>query len=94
MENQIASAACNCIKQVIIKNGKAIIVPDFTLLSNPPYTSTPLEGCFCPRTADELGKCLTGCLGNVLTENNKHISEITLAVIIDSEGNEIPIKFK
>lgn len=81
---------CSCIKKVIVdSNGKAVIIPDFKLLSNPGYSSTPLEGCFCPRSSSELKKCLRGCLVKVLNENDRHASEIKSVFILDESGKEI-----
>lgn len=81
---------CACIKKVNVdSNGKAVIIPDFKLLSNPDYSLTPLDGCFCPRTASELKKCLSGCLVKVLSENGRHTSEIKSVFILDESGKEI-----
>ncbi|MCK6649640.1 MAG: AMP-binding protein [Bacteroidia bacterium] len=40
----------------------ALIFPNKKLLEKPDYELSPEEGCFCPRSLNELGKCLTGCL--------------------------------
>ncbi len=82
-------AICSFIKKVVVDNqGKAVIIPDFNILSNPSYFLTPLEGCFCPRTSEELKKCLRGCLVKILSENVQHSSKVRSASIIDENGNE------
>lgn len=84
--------ACSCIKKVVVdSNGKAIIIPDFKLLSVPDFSITPLDGCFCPRTADELKKCLRGCLLKVLNENIPCTSEIRSVFVLDETGKESEI---
>ncbi|MBK9283004.1 MAG: AMP-binding protein [Sphingobacteriaceae bacterium] len=40
----------------------ALIFPNKKLLNKPDYQLSPEEGCFCPRSLNELGRCLTGCL--------------------------------
>ncbi|HEY4800443.1 MAG TPA: hypothetical protein VII99_15285, partial [Bacteroidia bacterium] len=46
------------------KNAVAILFPNTNFFSHPDYEISPLEGCFCPRDTQELGKCLTGCLND------------------------------
>ncbi len=60
----------------------ALIFPDKMLLNNPDYKKSPEEGCFCPRSLDEVGRCLTGCLGKVNNEIDNQKTTISLAIII------------
>lgn len=63
----------------------AVIFPDRRLLHNPNYQVSPLEGCFCPRNLDELGKCLHGCLNDANCGIGQKFSRIKAAAIIDEE---------
>ena len=60
----------------------ALIIPDNGLLKNPDYKKSPEEGCFCPRSLDEVGRCLTGCLGKVNNEIDNKTVKISLAIIV------------
>ncbi len=81
---------CSCIKEITIdENGKAIVIPDFGKLSKPDFSTTPLEGCFCPRTSEELLKCLKGCLDKAFDKEQKN-SKIKSIFILDEMGKELP----
>ncbi len=63
----------------------AMIFPNRSLFSKPDYKLSPEEGCFCPRSIPELGKCLAGCMNSL---NHKLISgyaKVNAAVIVNSE---------
>jgi long-subunit acyl-CoA synthetase (AMP-forming) len=63
----------------------AMIFPNRSLFTKPDYERSPEEGCFCPRSLPELGKCLSGCLQSL---NHKLLSgnaKIDVAVIINTE---------
>lgn len=80
---------CNCIKSLTVNDaGKAVITPDYTLLSTPSYSVTPLEGCFCPRTVDELKKCLSGCLQEIMNKQNFNANTIKSVFILNESGRE------
>ncbi len=63
----------------------ALLFPNKRLIENPDYELSPLDGCFCPRTLDELGKCLQGCLNDANCGINQKFSKIKSAIIIDDE---------
>lgn len=101
--NEKASAAdlekliaerCHYVKHVAVSTDDkehpvALIFPDKKLMDHPDYAVTPEEGCFCPRSLDELGRCLTGCLNLVNHQLYDLTSGIKSAVIINEEvGSE------
>ncbi|MBK7407918.1 MAG: AMP-binding protein [Saprospirales bacterium] len=66
LEKQI-EFKCHYVQYAIVAGSgeeypAALIFPNKKLLTNPDYELTPGEGCFCPKSLDELGMCLTGCL--------------------------------
>jgi hypothetical protein len=76
---KLIKGLCHYIKYVVVsedekENSIALILPDKKLLAQPDYKLTPDEGCFCPRSLDELGRCLSGCLKLV----NRQIEEGSL----------------
>lgn len=60
----------------------ALIFPNKKLLENPDYELTPEEGCFCPRSLNELGRCLTGCLEDANSSIGQKFSKIKSAAVI------------
>ena len=97
--NEKASAAdlekliaerCHYVKHVAVSTEEkeypvALIFPDKDLMNHPDYKITPEGGCFCPRTLDELGRCLTGCLNLVNHQLYDLTAGIKSAVIINEE---------
>ncbi|MBI4944875.1 MAG: hypothetical protein HY840_00580 [Bacteroidetes bacterium] len=88
---KLIGEVCHYIKYVAVsedekENPVALIFPNKKLLDQPDYKLTPEEGCFCPRSLDELGRCLTGCLKLV----NRQIADDSLklksAAIINNEN--------
>jgi long-subunit acyl-CoA synthetase (AMP-forming) len=65
----------------------ALIFPNKKLLDNPDYQISPEEGCFCPRSLNELGRCLTGCLGKANDSIGQKFSKVKTAAIILDELN-------
>jgi len=63
----------------------ALIFPNKKLLENPDYSIAPIEGCFCPRTVNEMGRCLTGCLHKANQKIGQKFAKVQSAAIIDSE---------
>jgi long-subunit acyl-CoA synthetase (AMP-forming) len=63
----------------------ALIFPKKNQLDTPEYDVSALEGCFCPRTIDEFGNCLRGCLKKANEEVGQNYSQIKAAMIIDEE---------
>lgn len=63
----------------------ALIFPNKKLLSRPDFQLTPEEGCFCPRSLNELGRCLTGCLAKANESIGQKFSKVKSAAIIWDE---------
>lgn len=83
----VLKSTCHYVDYVeFTKNSKeqlvALIFPQNKLLSQPDYKKSPEEGCFCPRSLDEVGRCLTGCLGKVNNEIGDKTVKISLAIIV------------
>lgn len=87
---ELIKEKCHYIKHVYVGTDEkkamvALIFPDQQLLHNPDYRLSPDEGCFCPRSLDELGRCLTGCLKLVNQKLDNNSLKINSADIINSE---------
>jgi hypothetical protein len=87
LEKKIAGV-CHYVNNVVLSKDEkgdpiAMVFPDKKLLAQPDYKLTPAEGCFCPRSLDELGKCLSGCLKTVNTQLAEGVSKIKSAYIIN-----------
>lgn len=63
----------------------AILFPNKKLLNHPDYSHTPEGGCFCPRSLEELGKCLHSCLHDANCAIGQKFAQIRAAMIIDDE---------
>lgn len=63
----------------------AILFPNRKMLSRPAYERTPEEGCFCPRSLSELGKCLQGCMHDANCEMGEKFSRVKMAILVDDE---------
>lgn len=63
----------------------ALIFPNRSMFGHPDFQLSPDEGCFCPRSVEELGKCLRGCLGQANCGIAEKFSRIKSAMIIDDE---------
>lgn len=63
----------------------ALIFPNKKILQSPDYQLSPEEGCFCPRSLNELGRCLTGCLAKANESIGQKFSKIKSAAIIMEE---------
>lgn len=74
---------------VICGKGKeypvALLFPNKNALQRPNYEVSPDEGCFCPRSINELGKCLHGCLRDANCGLTEKFSKIKYAMLIDDE---------
>ncbi len=74
---------------MVVGNGHeypvALIFPNKSLFEHPDFQVSPEEGCFCPRSIDELGKCLHGCLGQVNCGIGEKFSRVKVAMVIDDE---------
>lgn len=62
----------------------ALIFPNRKMLEQPDYEISPEQGCFCPRSLNELGRCLSGCLA-VANESigQKFAKAKSAAIILD-----------
>ena len=81
---------CHYVQYAVVSgNGEehpvALIFPNKRLLENPDYTLTPEDGCFCPRSLNELGKCLTGCLEMANKSIGQKFAKIKAAAVIMDE---------
>lgn len=63
----------------------ALLFPNKKALEHPNYEISPDEGCFCPRSINELGKCLHGCLHDTNCGLTEKFSKIKYAMVIDDE---------
>lgn len=86
IENLIENS-CHYVKYVVVnkdenENTVALVFPNKKLFETPDYNVSPEDGCFCPRSLDELGKCLTGCLKivNHLIENDSEKIKFTAII--------------
>ncbi|MCX6189022.1 MAG: hypothetical protein NTW54_05385 [Bacteroidetes bacterium] len=89
LENLIEKT-CHYIKYAVVGQNHqdtpvAFIFPNKKLLTYPNYLVTPMEGCFCPRSIDELGKCLSGCMKLVNQKIDQNTDGIKEAAILHSE---------
>lgn len=87
---KVIELKCHYVQHVIISGSGedypvALIFPNKKMLEKPDYQISPLEGCFCPRTLNELGRCLTGCLHDANCDIKQKFSKIKSAAIINSE---------
>lgn len=87
---KLIAANCHYVQYAIVSGENrehpiALLFPNKKLLKNPDYQLTPEEGCFCPRSLNELGKCLQGCLHDANCVIGQKFSKIKAAAIIDSE---------
>ncbi len=63
----------------------ALIFPNKKLFEKPDYELSPENGCFCPRTLNELGRCLTGCLHQANESIGQKFAKVKSAAIILDE---------
>lgn len=63
----------------------ALIFPNKKLLEQPDYQVTPEEGCFCPRSLNELGRCFSGCLELANNTIGQKFAKVKSAAIIMDE---------
>lgn len=81
---------CHYVQYAVVSgNGEehpvALIFPNKKLLENPDYELSPEEGCFCPRSLNELGKCLTGCMHMANNQIGQKFAKVKKATIILDE---------
>ena len=85
---KLIGETCHYIKYVVVSEDEkessiALIFPNKKLLEQPDYKLSPEEGCFCPRSLDELGRCLSGCLKLVNLQIKNGASKLKSAAIIN-----------
>ncbi|MCX6311178.1 MAG: AMP-binding protein [Bacteroidetes bacterium] len=72
---------------LVVGNGEeyplALLFPNKKMLDHPHYELSPEEGCFCPRSVDELRKCLKGCLHESHCGIGQKFSQINSFLILE-----------
>jgi len=63
----------------------ALIFPNNKMIKDPDYHISEVEGCFYPKSLNEFGHCLHGCLQAANRDIKQKFSKIKLAAVIDSE---------
>ncbi len=63
----------------------ALLFPNKRLLEHPDYSTTPMDGCFCPRNLEELSRCLKGCLHDANCDLKQKFAKVKAAAIINAE---------
>jgi long-subunit acyl-CoA synthetase (AMP-forming) len=86
---KVIELKCHYVQHVIISGSGedhpvALIFPNKKILEKPDYQMAPSDGCFCPRSLNELGKCLQGCLHDANCDIKQKFAKIKSAAIIDS----------
>jgi long-subunit acyl-CoA synthetase (AMP-forming) len=81
---------CHYVQHVIVtgsggEHPVALIFPNRGLVKKPDYVKSVDEGCFCPRSLDELGRCLSGCLMTANGEIKQKFAKLKSAAIIWDE---------
>ena len=89
LENQI-ELKCHYVQYAIVAGSGedhpvALIFPNKKLLEQPDYEISPEEGCFCPRSLNELGKCLTGCMEIANSRIGQKFAKVQSAAIVMDE---------
>lgn len=86
----IIQSKCHYISFAVVSGGGkdypvALLFPNKKLLDNPDYEVSPFEGCFCPKSLEELSHCLQGCLNDANCGIGQKFAKIKSAMIIDDE---------
>jgi len=88
--DKIMKLNCHYIQHIVVTGNDrfyplALIFPDTKLYTDPDYVITPLEGCFCPRNTNDMGKCLTGCMRLANNELENRPGRIQKGIIINDD---------
>ncbi len=91
---KLIEATCHYVRYAVVKQNEnnesiAFLFPKKSFYTHPDYTLTANDGCFCPRSLDELGKCLTGCMKQVNQKLSGAEDKISETFIINQDA--IPI---
>lgn len=81
---------CHYVSYALVEgSGKeypvALLFPNHGLLDYSDPNNPLIEGCVCPRSLDELSKCLHGCLNDANCGIGQDFAKIKAAVLIDDE---------
>ena len=81
---------CHYVSYALVEgSGKeypvALLFPNHGLLDHSDPNNPLIEGCVCPRSLDELSKCLHGCLNDANCGIGQDFAKIKAAVLIDDE---------
>ena len=89
MENIIQNKCHYITFAMVVGGGReypvALLFPNKKNLDHPNYELSPEDGCFCPRSMDELGKCLHGCLNEANCGLGQKFAKVKYAMVIDDE---------
>ncbi len=80
---------CHYVQHVVVvhtgdEKYSALIFPNQKLLNQPDYKKTPEEGCFCPRDLNEIGKCISGCIGALNKSMELEQAKIVSALLVNA----------
>jgi long-subunit acyl-CoA synthetase (AMP-forming) len=81
---------CHYVSYALVEgSGKeypvALLFPNYGLLGHSDPNNPLIEGCVCPRSLEELSKCLHGCLNDANCGIGQEFAKIKSAVLIDDE---------
>jgi hypothetical protein len=87
---KLIQSTCHYVKYAVVGENKskslvAFIFPNDSLFHLPDYKLTANDGCFCPRSLNELGKCLSGCLKSANEKITDHHNQIKEAILMNSD---------
>lgn len=83
---------CHYVKYAMLrqndKNESVVFIfPKKNQYEHPDYVLTANDGCFCPRSLHELGKCMTGCLKLVNKSLEGESNSINQAILINAKSD-------
>ena len=86
----LIQAKCHYLSFALVEGrGKdhpvALLFPNRGLLKSSDPDNPSIEGCACPRSLEELSKCLHGCLNDANCGIGQEFAKIKSAILIDDE---------
>lgn len=86
----LIQAKCHYLSFALVEgSGKeypvALLFPNRGLLKSSGMETAKIKGCACPRSLDELSKCLYGCLNDANSGIGQEFAKIRGAILIDDE---------